>query len=143
MLDNPFNPGPAQSCLDSDHVSPTTTSRRGFLKVAAMAGAAMSIGTSLTRANAEIGFWAKDLSNDQLIDMYTRIVRIRWHERTMADKMLTDPSYRGYNHFYAGQEAVAVGVCAGTAQRWRGDEGRHDLFDASAGRPCAGEGCRS
>jgi TPP-dependent pyruvate/acetoin dehydrogenase alpha subunit len=30
----------------------------------------------------------------------------------MADKMLSDPSYRGDNHFYAGQEAVATGVCA-------------------------------
>jgi pyruvate dehydrogenase E1 component alpha subunit len=44
--------------------------------------------------------------------MFTTILRIRWHERTMVDKMLTDPGYRGYNHFYAGQEAVAVGVCS-------------------------------
>ena len=29
---------------------------------------------------------------------------------TMADKMLSDPSYRAYNHFYAGQEAVATGI---------------------------------
>ena len=44
--------------------------------------------------------------------MLRTILRIRWHERTMADKMLTDPTYRAYNHFYAGQEAVATGVCA-------------------------------
>ena len=30
----------------------------------------------------------------------------------MADRMLSDPAYRAYNHFYAGQEAVATGVCA-------------------------------
>ncbi len=107
MLDNPIH-----SDETREQVSPLTTSRRGFFKVAAMAGAAISLGTSAARAKGEIGFWAKDLSNEQLTEMYTRIVRIRWHERTMADKMLTDPTYRGYNHFYAGQEAVAVGVCS-------------------------------
>ncbi len=44
--------------------------------------------------------------------MYRTILKIRWHERTQADQMLTNPDYRGYNHFYAGQEAVATGVCA-------------------------------
>lgn len=87
-------------------------SRRGFLKIAALSGAAVSISSQLAYAAGESGFWAKDLADEQLIDMYTKILRIRWHERTMADKMLTDSSYRGYNHFYAGQEAVAVGVCA-------------------------------
>lgn len=87
-------------------------SRRGFLKIAALSGAAVSISSQLAYAAGESGFWAKDLADEQLIDMYTKILRIRWHERTMADKMLTDAGYRGYNHFYAGQEAVAVGVCA-------------------------------
>ncbi len=86
-------------------------SRRDFLKLAAMTGAAISVARP-SFANGEIGFWAKDLSDEKLIDMYTTILRIRWHERTQADKMLTDPDYRGYNHFYAGQEAVATGVCA-------------------------------
>lgn len=87
-------------------------SRRAFLKTAAFAGAAVSLTSSFAYANGEIGFWAKDLPDEKLIDMFTTILRIRWHERTMADKMLTDTSYRGYNHFYAGQEAVATGVCA-------------------------------
>lgn len=86
-------------------------SRRDFLKLAAMTGAVISVARP-SFANGEIGFWAKDLSDEKLIDMYTTILRIRWHERTQADKMLTDPDYRGYNHFYAGQEAVATGVCA-------------------------------
>jgi TPP-dependent pyruvate/acetoin dehydrogenase alpha subunit len=96
--------------------------RRTFLKISALAGAAVGLSHRLAFAAGESGYWAKDLADDQLIDMYRRILRIRWHERTMADKMLTDPGYRGYNHFYAGQEAVAVGVCAalrntgGTAQ---------------------------
>lgn len=87
-------------------------SRRAFLKIAAISGAAVTISSQLAYAAGESGFWAKDLPDEQLVDMYTKILRIRWHERTMADKMLTDSSYRGYNHFYAGQEAVAVGVCA-------------------------------
>lgn len=89
-----------------------STSRRNFLKITALAGAAVAITGPVTRARADIDFWAKDLSDQQLTDIYTTILRIRWHERTMADKMLTDPNYRGYNHFYAGQEAVATGVCA-------------------------------
>ncbi|HET9577175.1 MAG TPA: thiamine pyrophosphate-dependent dehydrogenase E1 component subunit alpha [Usitatibacter sp.] len=88
-------------------------SRRDFLKTVGLAGAAIySARATMARAEGELGYWAKDLSNDKLVGMLKTICRIRWHERTMADKMLTDPKYRGYNHFYAGQEAVAAGVCA-------------------------------
>jgi pyruvate dehydrogenase E1 component alpha subunit len=90
----------------------SSTSRRTFLKTIAAAGAAVSLSGKSALANGEIGYWAKDLSNEKLVEMFATILRIRWHERTMADKMLTDPNYRGYNHFYAGQEAVAVGVCS-------------------------------
>ncbi|MEW6486546.1 MAG: thiamine pyrophosphate-dependent dehydrogenase E1 component subunit alpha [Thermodesulfobacteriota bacterium] len=88
------------------------TSRRGFLAALAGAGAAISLGSKVAWANGEIGFWAKDLTNEQLIHLYTTIQRIRWFERTCVDKMLTEPGYRGYNHFYVGQEAVATGVSA-------------------------------
>jgi pyruvate dehydrogenase E1 component alpha subunit len=73
-------------------------------------------------ADGEIGYWAKDLSNEKLVEMFSTILRIRWHERTMADKMLTDPNYRAYNHFYAGQEAVAVGVCSALRNKGALDE---------------------
>ncbi|MGQ7793588.1 thiamine pyrophosphate-dependent enzyme [Faunimonas sp. B44] len=96
----------------AETVEMPSASRRTFLKGLAGAGAAISLPATAARANGEIGFWAKDLTDDKLVEMFTTILRIRWHERTMADKMLTDPSYRGYNHFYAGQEAVAVGVCS-------------------------------
>jgi pyruvate dehydrogenase E1 component alpha subunit len=86
--------------------------RRTFLKAFAGAGAAVSLSSRLAWANGKIGYWAKDLSNEKLVEMFTTILRIRWHERTMVDKMLTESGYRGYNHFYAGQEAVAVGVCS-------------------------------
>jgi TPP-dependent pyruvate/acetoin dehydrogenase alpha subunit len=87
-------------------------SRRTFLKGVAGAGAAVSLMSRNAWADGEIGFWAKDLPNDKMIEMFNTIVRIRWYERTMVDKMITDPKFRGYNHFYPGQEAVATGVCA-------------------------------
>lgn len=98
------------------------STRRTFIKGLAGAGAAISLGASLTRANGDIGFWAKDLKNDKLIEMYSTILRIRWFERTMVDKMLTEPGYRGYNHFYPGQEAVATGVCAALVNKGRLDQ---------------------
>jgi TPP-dependent pyruvate/acetoin dehydrogenase alpha subunit len=89
-----------------------SATRRTFLHGLAGAGAAVSLGARIAHADGEIGYLAKDVPNEQLTDMFTTIVRIRWHERTMADKMITDPKYRGYDHFYAGQEAVAVGTCS-------------------------------
>ena len=90
----------------------TPTSRRTVLKVLAGAGAAISMTGKTALANGNIGFYAKDLSGEQLTDMFKTILRIRWFDRTVVDKMLTEPGYRGYNHMYPGQEAVATGVCA-------------------------------
>lgn len=95
-----------------DDDAPISESRRGFLKLAALTGAVVSTTGGRALADGEIGFYAKDLPDDKLIGMYRTILQIRWHERTQADQMLTNPDYRGYNHFYAGQEAVATGVCA-------------------------------
>ena len=78
----------------------SSTSRRIFLQSLAGAGAAISLGSKVAWANGEIGYWAKDLTNEQLINMLTTIQRIRWFERTGVDKMLTEPGYRGYNHFH-------------------------------------------
>ena len=89
-----------------------SASRRTFLKGVAGAGAAVSLMSRSAWADGQIDYWAKDLPNDKLTEMFNTIVRIRWYERTMVDKMITDPKFRGYNHFYPGQEAVATGVCA-------------------------------
>lgn len=107
MLDNSD-----QKITDAGDGLHSGPSRRNFLKIAALAGATVSLGGGIARAQGDIGFWAKDLTDEQLVAMYETILRIRWHERTMVDKMLTDSNYRGYNHFYVGQEAVATGVCA-------------------------------
>jgi len=89
-------------------------SRRSFMKglTAAGAGLAFFSGGLSKLAGATGGYWPGDLSKDQLIDMYTRMMRIRWFERTIIDSMLSVKGYRGYAHSYAGQEAVAVGVCS-------------------------------
>ena len=97
---------------DPTSTLPTGLSRRGFLQISTLAGATVGLAASIARADGQIGYWAMDLPDGQLVDMLRTILRIRWHERTMADKMLSDPTYRAYNHFYAGQEAVATGVCA-------------------------------
>ncbi|MCR9087784.1 MAG: thiamine pyrophosphate-dependent dehydrogenase E1 component subunit alpha [Rhodobacteraceae bacterium] len=92
--------------------APSSESRRGFLKFAALTGAVVSMTANRALADGDIAFHAQDLSDEQLVDLFRTILKIRWHERTQADEMLSNPDYRGYNHFYAGQEAVASGVCA-------------------------------
>jgi len=96
----------------ADSTSPASTTRRTLLKGFAAAGAAVSLSSKIAWADGEIGYWAKDLPNEKLVDMYSTILRIRWFERTLADKQLSDRSFRNLIHLYAGQEAVATGVCA-------------------------------
>jgi TPP-dependent pyruvate/acetoin dehydrogenase alpha subunit len=108
-----FERDDAKAAAKADFDPVSALGRRAFLKTVATASAAATLVTGkFAHAAGESGYWAKDLPNEKLVDMYRTIVRIRWHERTMADKMASEPNYRGYNHFYAGQEAVAAGVCA-------------------------------
>ena len=91
------------------------TTRRGLLQGvtgAAAVATMMAAGAKAVRADGNIGFYAQDIPNDKLVEMYTTLLRIRWHERMTADKALTDPKFRANNHLYAGQEAVATGVIA-------------------------------
>lgn len=92
--------------------SSTSTTRRTLLKGFAAAGAAVSVASKTAWADGDIAYWAKDLPNEKLVEMYQTILRIRWFERTLADKQLSDRSFRNLIHLYAGQEAVATGVCA-------------------------------
>lgn len=109
---------------DSTDRSYRGVTRRGFIQAVGLAGAITGLSASIARAEGQIGFFAMDLPDDKLKGMLKTILRIRWHERTMADKMLSDPAYRAYNHFYAGQEAVAAGVCAALR-----NEGPFDQLD--------------
>src|SRR5450756_1506475 len=94
----------------ADSTSSASTTRRTLLKGFAAAGAAVSLSSKVAWADGEIGYWAKDLPNEKLVDMYSTILRIRWFERTLADKQLDDRSFRNLIHLYAGQEAVATGI---------------------------------
>jgi pyruvate dehydrogenase E1 component alpha subunit len=62
-----------------------------LLKDEAGAGAAISPMSRGAWVDGDIAFWAKNLPNAKLTEMFNTIVRIRWHERTMADKMIADP----------------------------------------------------
>lgn len=97
---------------DAQGKSPSAT-RRNLLQGLAGAGAAFSaMSSKVAWADGDIAYWAKDLSPEKLIDMYSTILRIRWFDRTLADKQLSDRSFRNLIHLYCGQEAVAAGVCA-------------------------------
>jgi len=89
-------------------------SRRSFVKRLGAVGAGLSVLASGVKfAHAQKLAW--DLGDAQLIDMYARMLKMRWWDRMYADRMLTDPNFRSYGHIwypYAGQEAVAVGICA-------------------------------
>lgn len=52
-----------------------------------------------------------DLTNEQLIKMYTTMVKIRTFENRVAE-IFADGKIPGFVHLYVGEEAVATGVCA-------------------------------
>jgi pyruvate dehydrogenase E1 component alpha subunit len=52
-----------------------------------------------------------DLTNEQLIDMYVTMSKIRTFENCVAE-LFADGKIPGFVHLYVGQEAVATGVCA-------------------------------
>jgi len=52
-----------------------------------------------------------DLTNEQLVKMYTTMVKIRTFENRVAE-LFADGKIPGFVHLYVGEEAVATGVCA-------------------------------
>ena len=52
-----------------------------------------------------------DLTNEQLIKMFTTMVKIRNFENRVAE-LFADGKIPGFVHLYVGEEAVATGVCA-------------------------------
>ncbi len=57
-----------------------------------------------------------DFSRDQLIDVYRRMRLIRTFEDKLADLVMAG-KLPGFFHLYAGEEAVAVGVCSHLGDR--------------------------
>lgn len=85
-------------------------SRRSFLQGLMATGATVAFfSTQMASAQSDL-FRASDISEDTLLDMYDRMLEIRWFERTLADRTAAG-QVRGFTgHYYAGQEAVAVGA---------------------------------
>jgi TPP-dependent pyruvate/acetoin dehydrogenase alpha subunit len=57
-----------------------------------------------------------DLSPEELLDAYRKMKRIRVFEEKLND-LVTAGRLAGFLHLYAGEEAVAVGVCAHLSDR--------------------------
>jgi pyruvate dehydrogenase E1 component alpha subunit len=64
-----------------------------------------------TDARAAAQDTMQDLDRDKLMDVYERMVQIRTFEDA-AGKNFADGLVPGFVHLYAGEEAVAVGVCS-------------------------------
>ncbi len=52
-----------------------------------------------------------DLTNEQLIEMYVTMSKIRTFENRVAE-LFADGKIPGFVHLYVGEEAIATGVCA-------------------------------
>jgi pyruvate dehydrogenase E1 component alpha subunit len=57
-----------------------------------------------------------DLGRDELIDVYRRMRTIRLFEEKLAELVMSG-KLAGFLHLYAGEEAVAVGVCSQLSDR--------------------------
>ena len=76
-----------------------------------------------------------DLSREQLLDAYRKMRRIRVFEEKLAELVMAG-RLAGFLHLYAGEEAVAVGVCAAS------ERPRLRHLDAPRPRPLHRQGRR-
>jgi TPP-dependent pyruvate/acetoin dehydrogenase alpha subunit len=92
---------------------PRGVSRRAFVRGLGTVGAGtIFFSTGLARrAGAQYGStYVNELSPEQLVAMYTDMLKIRLWESKVKDLILQG-GFRGVAHLYVGEEAVAVGVC--------------------------------
>ena len=87
-------------------------SRRTFIKgVSAIGAGTLVVNGARKQASAQYGpSSADELPAEQLIAMYTDMLRIRFWESKVKDLIL-EGGFRGVAHLYVGEEAIAVGVC--------------------------------
>ena len=52
-----------------------------------------------------------DITNEQMVNMYTNMVKIRMFESRVAE-IFAEGKIPGFVHLYVGEEGVATGVCA-------------------------------
>jgi|SRR5690625_1189388 len=88
--------------------------RRSFLKGLGVTAAGLAVASRTNIAQAANG-WnmgvVDNMTDDLLVDMYTKMLRSRWWEEMIKDAFLAgDDGLYGSYHIYIGQEAVAVGA---------------------------------
>lgn len=101
---------------ESEGGAKATLRRRTFLKSLGVMAAGVTVLSQTAESLAANGWNAgalDQLSNDQLIDMYTKMLKSRWWEELLKDAWLSgnDDLY-GYVHLSIGQEAVSIGAIA-------------------------------
>jgi TPP-dependent pyruvate/acetoin dehydrogenase alpha subunit len=102
--------------------APTLTRRSGwrFLSVSARADSADRIdgtdGTGEGQPMTEATELDRGLGGEALLDVYRRMRTIRAFEEKLAE-LVAAGKLAGFLHLYAGEEAVAVGVCARLGSR--------------------------
>lgn len=87
-------------------------SRRAFIRRTGLLGLGVAaLADGARQALAQHGkTWSDQLSADELIGMYTDMLKIRLWETKIKDLMVQG-GFRGVAHLYVGEEAIAVGVC--------------------------------
>jgi pyruvate dehydrogenase E1 component alpha subunit len=88
--------------------------RRSFMQALGGVAGGVAVMTAAGRAKAG-NSWdsATDLSDEKLLEMYTKMLKSRWWEEGMKDVFLKgDDKMYGVCHLYIGEEAVAGG-CIG------------------------------
>lgn len=90
--------------------------RRTFLKTLGGVAAGVGVMSKIDLAHAANGWNAgalDQLSNDQLVDMYHKMLKSRWWEELLKDTWLSgEDDLYGYVHLSIGQEAVSIGAIA-------------------------------
>lgn len=100
---------------DADEAPPTSNgkgfvSRRNFLAGLGAVGAAAAFMSNSTAKAQVARFTAAPIDDALMLQMFDRMLEIRWFERTLADRSVRGETRGFVGHLYPGQEAVAVGA---------------------------------
>lgn len=103
---------PQSASLEPGGGAAARVSRRAFIRRSGLVGMGAAVLATHTRqAPAQHGKpWSDQLSGDDLVSMYTDMLKIRLWETKIKD-LLVQGGFRGVAHLYVGEEAIAVGVC--------------------------------
>ncbi|MEQ9447645.1 MAG: thiamine pyrophosphate-dependent dehydrogenase E1 component subunit alpha, partial [Rhodospirillaceae bacterium] len=92
--------------------APTGMRRRSFIKALGGVAGGVALMANAERAKASSGwsYGLDDIPDTKLVDMYDKMLKIRWWEEGIKDAFLAgEDDLYGVVHLYIGQEAVACG----------------------------------